>query len=369
MNEGERPERKRSTGPIRLDDGSVVVLRPYHPDDAAGIAELGQRLAGIGTETIETSDPVGFSAVAAAEHMVAACGQQILGQARLVGSTGTDTGTGRVHCARLALAVDPEHGGTALAAALVEQCLEQARQSGLSRIELAVPTTSVTTQSLLRERGFVIEGERRLALRRDDGSFHPDLIMAYCRPDPGTGCRVQTRAGDLRCEPYDETQVEQLVSWLSSHSWPYHPSVSPSPDEVRQWLDEGELMAPGERALWLYIPALSEPVGLMLLQDRPASTVFDMRIAGRHRGRGIGRKALTWLADTTFTTSPRIRLEGHARADNLAMIRVFHACGWVREASFRQVWPDADGNYLDAVTYALLKEDWQRQRCTGAGGY
>ena len=86
---------------------------------------------------------------------------------------------------------------------------------------------------------------------------------------------------------------------------------------------------------------------------------FDLRIATRWRGHGCGRRVLPWLAQHVFTVRGKARIEGHTRADNVAMRRVFRACGWTKEAHYRRAWPDEEGVFHDATAYALLRSDWE----------
>ncbi len=87
--------------------------------------------------------------------------------------------------------------------------------------------------------------------------------------------------------------------------------------------------------------------------------VFDLRILSGARGRGLGRAALAWIARWVFETQRHARIEAHTRADNAAMRRALRACRWVQEAHHRRCWPDAEGGFHDAVTYALLRDDWR----------
>jgi RimJ/RimL family protein N-acetyltransferase len=92
--------------------------------------------------------------------------------------------------------------------------------------------------------------------------------------------------------------------------------------------------------------------------------VFDLRLKASVRNRGLGRKIVYWLAEYLFTQTEKHRIEGHTRVDNVAMRRLLKACGWVLEAYHRQAWPDDKGQYHDAVTYALLKSDWEKGTST-----
>ena len=92
--------------------------------------------------------------------------------------------------------------------------------------------------------------------------------------------------------------------------------------------------------------------------------VFDLRLATAWRGQGLGRRVMPWLADYVFRETRTHRIEGHARAANLPMRRVFQACSWVKEGHHWQAWPDGNGRFHDAVTYALLRADWEGGKST-----
>ena len=64
----------------------------------------------------------------------------------------------------------------------------------------------------------------------------------------------------------------------------------------------------------------------------------------------------------TFEAHGKHRLEGHTRADNRPMQRLFaRTPGWVLEGCFRQTWRDREaGIWRDALAYGLLAEDWRR---------
>ncbi|GGY48925.1 hypothetical protein GCM10011297_22170 [Bacterioplanes sanyensis] len=87
--------------------------------------------------------------------------------------------------------------------------------------------------------------------------------------------------------------------------------------------------------------------------------MFDLRISNEWRGHGIGKRVLSWLTHYVFTETAKHRLEAHTRADNIAMQKVLESAGWTKEAHYRQVWPTDDGSFVDAVTYAVLKQDIQ----------
>jgi RimJ/RimL family protein N-acetyltransferase len=156
-----------------------------------------------------------------------------------------------------------------------------------------------------------------------------------------------------------EREAEALVAWLSREEWPFHGSRRPEPARVRGWLEAGRFHGREARSFWLR--AGEETAGLLALQDLLDPTpVFDLRVAAAWRRRGVGRRALAWLAERVFVAEDRARVEAHTRADNAPMRALLRAAGWVHEAHHRQAWPDEAGALHDAVTYALLRADWAR---------
>lgn len=101
--------------------------------------------------------------------------------------------------------------------------------------------------------------------------------------------------------------------------------------------------------------------GLIRLYDlEDSSAMLDLRIRSEHRGRGIGKQAVQWLTPYVFQTYPNVvRIEGQTRQDNIAMRKIFRACGYVKEAHYRACWKDDSGEYLDSIGYGMLKCDFE----------
>jgi RimJ/RimL family protein N-acetyltransferase len=162
---------------------------------------------------------------------------------------------------------------------------------------------------------------------------------------------------------------EALIAFLTGDEWPFHVHVRPTHEQAAKAIDDGQYGGPaanGEaQAFWL--DEGGERAGLVTLRELCDPTpIFDLRVCTPFRRRGVGRAALAWLAAHVFTTTDKLRLEGHTRGDNVAMRRTFRAAGWVKEAHHRRAWPDAwpATRWHDATTYAVLKDDWTRGTIT-----
>ncbi|MBN1550210.1 GNAT family N-acetyltransferase [bacterium] len=170
---------------------------------------------------------------------------------------------------------------------------------------------------------------------------------------------------ELAFRIYQDSEAEQLAKWISSGSWPFHGSRNPSLNEVRKSIADGYYSGNDNRTFWIYVKEDPDPIGIVSLHELTDVTpIFDVRLKTSVRNRGFGRHIIGWLAEYVFTQTDKHRIEGHTRVDNLAMRRVFKSCGWVMEAYYRKAWPDEDGTYHDAVTYALLKADWETGKST-----
>ncbi|MBD3161849.1 MAG: GNAT family N-acetyltransferase [Candidatus Eisenbacteria bacterium] len=165
---------------------------------------------------------------------------------------------------------------------------------------------------------------------------------------------------ELTFREYEDSEAEALALWISGDHWPFHVSTHPSVAEVRKRIADGSFTGTANKTFWVRLEAVPEPIGLVVLHELGDVTpVFDLRLKQSARNRGHGRKIVRWLAEYVFTQTDKHRIEGHTRADNVAMRRVFRACGWVREAYYRQAWPDSQGGFRDSLAYAILKSDWE----------
>ncbi|HMQ78437.1 MAG TPA: GNAT family protein [Ignavibacteria bacterium] len=155
-----------------------------------------------------------------------------------------------------------------------------------------------------------------------------------------------------------------LFSFLSSGYWPFH-SVPKIPiEKLEKQYAEGYFNSESNKT-FLILNEVGSIIGVIRLfdlgsgKDDDETPLFDIKIKEEYRGKGIGKQALSWLTDLVFTNYPnKLRFEATTRVDNIAMRKVFEYCGFVKEAHYRQAWPDAEGNRYDCTGYAILRSDW-----------
>lgn len=160
-----------------------------------------------------------------------------------------------------------------------------------------------------------------------------------------------------------------LVNILTADTWPFHSKPVYSPDEAQMLIAKKVFDKPGTRTF--LVANQDEVIGFIRLFDLgegsedPETPLFDIRIKAVDRGKGTGTFAVSWLVDFVFEHYPnKRRLEANTRVDNFAMRRVLEKCGFVKEAHYRQNWPDNNGGFEDTVGYGILRSDWENKTLT-----
>lgn len=150
--------------------------------------------------------------------------------------------------------------------------------------------------------------------------------------------------------------ADAVAAFLAENPWPFHMTPELSVEAAR-----GVRVATDDIATFWVLDA-GVRVGLIRLLDlddvETGSAMFDIRIASAHRGRGIGRFAVSWLTGHVFAVYPGAhRIEASTRHDNLAMRAVLGRCGYRLEGRLVEAWRSADGSRQDAMLYAILRRE------------
>lgn len=169
----------------------------------------------------------------------------------------------------------------------------------------------------------------------------------------------------IKIEKFSPSEKELLVEFLISDTWPFHIFEKPDPEKIREYFDKGLYDDDDNQTFWIFSDK-GDRIGMIRLFDLTMHyPMFDLRIKSAYRRKGLGEKALRWLAEYVFETWPeKTRLEGETRRDNIAMRSLFRKCGFVKEAQYRKSWPDQQGNVYDGIGYGLLKKDWEQNKVT-----
>lgn len=162
---------------------------------------------------------------------------------------------------------------------------------------------------------------------------------------------------------YEESEREQLIELLTSEHWPFHGQEQPTEESVQTLIDKGFFSGAGVKTF--FVRREEKAIGLLRLFDLEDPTaLFDIRMKGLERREGYGFLAVKWLTSYTFVNYPDVmRIEGHTRADNIGMRKLFHKCDYVKESYHRKAWPQA-GKWFDSVGYAMLREDFENGTVT-----
>lgn len=149
------------------------------------------------------------------------------------------------------------------------------------------------------------------------------------------------------------SDLQVINVFIEQHKWPYHREGSQKNFSLDQLTKETKTILAFEREVL---------VGYIRITDfvDGETPLFDVRIAEQCRGKGVGTKLVKEATNTVFKELPHtIRFEATTRIDNEAMKNVLKYLGWTQEAHYRKGWQTSDTEYMDALGYAILREEWE----------
>lgn len=156
-----------------------------------------------------------------------------------------------------------------------------------------------------------------------------------------------------------------LIDFMTRNEFLFHGRPHPTAADVDTAITEGAYRDEDNDSFWVDHSELGR-IGFLRLEDlRDRAPLFDLRLDGPVRGRGLGVEILCAATTYVFDTMPDvIRFEGQTREDNIAMRKTFVRCGWLKEAHYRDGWPVAGGAPMASVAYSILRRDWESGHTT-----
>ncbi|WP_247828705.1 GNAT family N-acetyltransferase [Arthrobacter antioxidans] len=168
----------------------------------------------------------------------------------------------------------------------------------------------------------------------------------------------------VRLDPVEDDQ-DALVDFMTRNEFPFHANPHPARKAVEAAIAKGAYRDEDNDSFWIHHTEHGR-IGFLRFEDfRDPTPMFDLRLDGRFRGRGLGVEVLQAATHHLFTARPDIhRFEGQTREDNIAMRKTFMRCGWLKEAHYREGWPVHGGEPVASVAYAILRRDWETGQTT-----
>ncbi|MBO1756919.1 GNAT family N-acetyltransferase [Allobranchiibius sp. CTAmp26] len=156
-----------------------------------------------------------------------------------------------------------------------------------------------------------------------------------------------------------------LIDFMTRNEFLFHGRPHPTAADVATSISEGAYRDEDNDSFWVDHSELGR-IGFLRLEDlSDRSPLFDLRLDGPVRGRGLGVEILRAATTYVFDTMPDVtRFEGQTREDNIAMRKTFVRCGWLKEAHYRDGWPVAGGAPMASVAYSILRRDWESGHTT-----
>lgn len=183
---------------ITLRDGRSALVRSALPEDALPLWEVNRAVtaAGVGvTRRPDELDKPESKVIEDFKEWTDGVHSGRGGTMAVVLVEGVHAGSGVVrrhtpsrmrHWGHIGLGIAPEFQGLGLGRAVMQRLIDWAVSGpgkGVMRLDLNVFADNAKAIALYHSLGFVVEGERRAAIRYEDGRVVSDLCMALLLPD------------------------------------------------------------------------------------------------------------------------------------------------------------------------------------------
>ena len=172
--------------PLVLKDGRVCIFRNPERGDAAAFARFSYQvrtetdfLLALPEEVEQDTEEVArrLEATTSGQTQMMLCAfvdGKLIGFA-IVGQIGSRRKV--LHRASFGISILKEYWGLGIGTALVEHCIQYAKQAGFLQLELDVVAENQSAIKLYSRHGFVEFGRNPLGFRRSDGSWQEVVLM------------------------------------------------------------------------------------------------------------------------------------------------------------------------------------------------
>lgn len=151
---------------------------------------------------------------------------------------------------------------------------------------------------------------------------------------------------------FESKDLDSVKEFLSSNTWQFHTNDVSQDYSIERFTKEAKtFLAKRDGAIVGYIQIMDFKDG-----DTP---LFDVRTLESERGKGLGTSLVNTATEMVFSNLPNThRFEATTREDNMPMIALLNKLGWTQEACYRKGWKVSDSEYLNALGYSILREEW-----------
>lgn len=151
----------------------------------------------------------------------------------------------------------------------------------------------------------------------------------------------------------------KLIDFLTSNTWPYHYHQHPTVSDVATAVAAGLFDDNDHRSWWINNDE-GALIGVARIDNSTRQGYCDLRLAEAWRGRGLGTLALQELTRSAFVSWRHLQaVNAHARADHIAMQRVFERSGWTRGNAEYRSRALTGGMVGELISYRMARSAWQ----------